>query len=125
MHGPEITLKVQARPEDKKDFTVTTVRCLRLMEKMGLPKKERLRAICVVRRQSLVPFLTMTQLTFNFPHLLHHRRVCPCVYLLLSIFIETMCELHSLSFTSSTLLFKKQGELLPISNLSMQLAKFR
>lgn len=54
MHGPEITLKVQARPEDKKDFTVTTVRCLRLMEKMGLPKKERLRAICVVRRQSLV-----------------------------------------------------------------------
>lgn len=40
MHGPEITLKVQARPEDKKDFTVTTVRCLRLMEKMGLPKRD-------------------------------------------------------------------------------------
>ena len=39
MHGAEITLKMQAGPQDKKDETVMTVKCLRLMEKVGLPKK--------------------------------------------------------------------------------------
>ena len=39
MHGAEMTLKVQAGPQDKKGGTVMMATCLRLMEKVGLPKK--------------------------------------------------------------------------------------
>ena len=45
---------MEATLQDKKDELVMSVKYLRLVEKMGLPKKKRLGAIFVVRVWSLV-----------------------------------------------------------------------